>query len=107
MQTITITGITAIAFARAAGETLSKYADPTDAARAGLSLAEAAAIARMDPSLVYIEIERSRFVALRREAEQAGDEQTAGICREILAGNLDRLDQAVDVLVAALDADTD
>jgi hypothetical protein len=104
MTVIKIAGRDAITYARAAGLTLSKYAEVE---REGLTVSEAVAVAAEDPSLIYVEIDRAKIVALQREAASAGDITTHGICSEVLAGDLDRLDQLVDVLVAAHDADTD
>lgn len=52
----TMTGHKAIETAEAKGLTLSKYADPTEGAREGLSVEEARAIAAEDPGLVYVEV---------------------------------------------------
>ncbi len=54
MSNYTITGSDAIAYAEAKGITLSKYADPTEDGRDGLSVDEAREIAAADPSLVYL-----------------------------------------------------
>lgn len=44
----------AIEGAHADGYTLAKHADPTEPARAGLTVGEAIEIALIDPSLVYL-----------------------------------------------------
>jgi hypothetical protein len=54
-QTI-ITGYNAIEYAEKNGVTLSKYDDPIEGAREGLTIEEAISIAREDPGLIYIEI---------------------------------------------------
>lgn len=54
--TIRLAGSVAIDYAERHGLTLSKYADPTEDARNGVSTAEARKIAREDPSLIYLEI---------------------------------------------------
>lgn len=59
MTTTKITGNAAIEVAESKGLTLSKYADPTEGARSGLSVEEAREIAKEDSSLVYVEIEQS------------------------------------------------
>lgn len=59
------TGYAAIAYAEANGLTLSKYNDPTEAAREGLSVAEAREIAKEDPSLVYVEMSEAAAIARR------------------------------------------
>ena len=51
-----LTGHAAIDYAAVRGLVLSKYTDPTDEARDGLTVAEAREIARVDPSLIYLEI---------------------------------------------------
>ena len=43
------------AYAGAPGLVISKYADPTEGARTGLTLAEATEIAKEDPGLIWIE----------------------------------------------------
>lgn len=51
----TLTGHDAIEYAESHGLTLSKYNDPTEGAREGLSVDEARQVAREDPSLIYVE----------------------------------------------------
>jgi hypothetical protein len=46
--------IEAVDSGRASGE-LCKYTDPTEEARSGLSVEEARAIAKEDPSLIYVD----------------------------------------------------
>ncbi len=60
-MTIIITGREAIAHADRAGEPLNKFQDPIEAERWGITPAEAAAIAAVDPSLVWIEVEGQAF----------------------------------------------
>lgn len=50
----TVTGTKAIELAERLGLPLSKYADPTEGEREGLTVAEAREIAREDPSLIYV-----------------------------------------------------
>lgn len=50
-----LTGYDAIKYAQEHDLTLSKYSDPTEDAREGLSPEEALEIAREDPRLIYIE----------------------------------------------------
>jgi hypothetical protein len=50
----TLSGYEAIEYAEANGLTLSKYADPTEDAREGVTPAEARKIASEDPSLIYV-----------------------------------------------------
>lgn len=52
-----LTGRAAIDFAELNGLTLSKYSDPTEGARDGLSVEEAREVAAEDPALIYLEIE--------------------------------------------------
>jgi hypothetical protein len=52
------TGREAIEFARSRGRSLSKFADPTEDARQGLSIEEAERIAEVDPKLIYLCAER-------------------------------------------------
>lgn len=54
---IDLSGLDAIAAAERDGRTLSKYADPTEGHRDGLTVDEARAIAKEDPSLVYLSAE--------------------------------------------------
>ena len=51
-----LNGQIAIDLARLNGLTLNKYADPTEAARTGLTPDEAQVIAREDPRLIYLDI---------------------------------------------------
>ena len=51
---MTLTGKNAIRYAQANGLTLSKYEDPTEEAREGLTVAEAEAVAREDANLIYL-----------------------------------------------------
>lgn len=53
-QTTTLTGNAAIEYAEAHGLELSKYADPLEDAREGLTVEEAREVAREDPSLIYV-----------------------------------------------------
>ena len=53
-ETTILTGRDAITHAAAHGLTLSKYADPTEGARTGLSIAEAEEVALEDPSLIWV-----------------------------------------------------
>jgi hypothetical protein len=54
-----IHGTQAIDYALETGRTLSKYADPTEGARYGLSISEAKAVAAQDPGLVYVDVGRT------------------------------------------------
>ena len=65
-----LTGHAAIDYAAVRGLVLSKYTDPTDEARDGLTVAEAREIARVDPSLVYLEI-GARYAAISRGHAEA------------------------------------
>lgn len=49
-------GHDAIEFAFATNQTLSKYNDPTEDAREGLSVEEAEEVADEDPNLIYIDM---------------------------------------------------
>lgn len=49
-------GWAAISLAQEMGLSLSKYADPIEGARCGLTMAEAEEIAMVNPSLIYLEI---------------------------------------------------
>lgn len=49
-----LTGHDAIAFAESNGVTLSKYHDPIEGAREGLTVEEAKEVAAEDPSLIYL-----------------------------------------------------
>src|SRR5690348_8034774 len=54
MMTLTLEGFDAINYAETNGLTLSKYNDPTEHAREGLTPDEARAVAREDSSLIYL-----------------------------------------------------
>lgn len=49
-----LTGHDAIDHAEANGLTLSKYADPTEGAREGLSIEDAREVAAEDPNLIWV-----------------------------------------------------
>lgn len=51
-----LTGREAIAFARKHGLLLCKYADPTEDVRDDFTPDHAAAVAREDPSLIYLQV---------------------------------------------------
>lgn len=88
MTTIKLTGNAAIAYAETNGRTLSKYTDPTEEARSGLSVSEAREIAREDEGLIYIEIDPSEMIA--SVAKIVGDDGTGDlgiIVREALTAN--------------------
>lgn len=90
MQNTTITGHDAIRYAEQHNLTLSKYGDPTEGAREGLTVAEAREIAREDPGLLYVEVAEitdSQIRALRSEAGVAGDEKQVAICDRALDGD--------------------
>lgn len=53
-----LTGYAAIEYAEANGMTLTKYNDPTEDHREGLTPDEARVIANEDPSLIYIEVSK-------------------------------------------------
>jgi hypothetical protein len=53
----TLRGIEAIEYAEKNGLRLSKYADPTEDAREGLTVDEAREIAREDANLIYLTVE--------------------------------------------------
>jgi hypothetical protein len=66
MNTRRITGMDAIEYARENDQMLSKYADPIEDARDGLTITEAEEIAREDANLIYIDVEQ-RYYLIRRE----------------------------------------
>ena len=57
MSTYTITGADAIRVAARDGVTIRKHADPTEGARDGLTIEEAAEIAAQDQSLIFVTVE--------------------------------------------------
>lgn len=79
-----IHGTTAIDYAEAKGLTLSKYTDPTEEARTGLTVDEAREVAREDPSLIWLDT--AEFTDARRFAR--------------------RYDAAVEMLAALSDEET-
>lgn len=52
-----LTGMEAVEYARANAKLLSKYNDPIEDARDGLTPSEAEEICREDPSLIYIVVD--------------------------------------------------
>jgi len=58
----TLTGSAAIEYARTHAFALSKYEDPTEGHRTGLSVSEAEEVVREDPALIYLKVPMgSRF----------------------------------------------
>ena len=55
------TGERAVEYAGITGAILNKYADPTEGARSGLSIAEAEAVIAEDPSLIWCAVPRAAF----------------------------------------------
>jgi hypothetical protein len=55
-MTTVITGHAAIEFAERNGLTVQKYNDPLEAARDGLAVNEARAVAAEDPALIYLDL---------------------------------------------------
>lgn len=79
-----LTGIEAIEYAEANALTLSKYTDPTEEARTGLTVEEALEIAAEDPILIWIDAPDSyrnpAAVALGRKGGAAkSDAKTAAV----------------------------
>ncbi len=64
-----LTGFAAIAFAEREGYLLNKAADPIDAARHDLSIAEAEAIASEEPDLIWLEIPDEDYFGEQRNME--------------------------------------
>lgn len=98
-MTTKMTGTVAIEYAEAHGMTLSKYADPTEGARTGLTIDEARDVAKEDPGLIWLAaagttaetITDEQIRALRTESAEAGDDRMADICTVAL----DERDHAV------------
>ena len=59
MTQTTLTGIAAIEYAEANDLTLSKYTDPIEDARVGLTTDEARKVAAEDPRLIYLKAVRA------------------------------------------------
>lgn len=66
---ITLTGIAAINAAEANDLSLSKYADPTEGAREGLTVEEAREIAKIDASLIWVEMAAADAPTYRIESK--------------------------------------
>lgn len=89
--TTTLTGYTAIGYAEIHGLTLSKYADPIEEAREGLTVAEAMGIAAEDPGLVYLEAPAGALVFYITDEETAAPVEAAS-AREAVETYLDNYD---------------
>ena len=61
MTTIKLTGHAAIAYAETTGCRLSKYPDPAEGAREGLTVEQGRAVAAEDPGLIYLETSEYSF----------------------------------------------
>lgn len=83
-----ITGTDAIDYAEAHGLSVQKYTDPTEGARA-VTVEEARAIAREDPSLLWVMpiVTDEQIRALRTEAAAAGDAVQVDLCTAALDGD--------------------
>jgi len=68
----TLIGIEAVEYARKNAKALSKYADPIEDAREGLSVEEAREIAREDPNLIHLDVE----APTRRMAKKMAKDKT-------------------------------
>ena len=68
-----LTGFDAIEFAEKAGLTLHKDADSIDEGVDALSIAEAEAIADVDPDLIWIEVGEDEYYGELRNMEPGGD----------------------------------
>jgi hypothetical protein len=64
-----LTGFQAIDYAEQEGLTLNKAADRIDEARAGLTVAEAEAIATEDPNLIWIDVPEMEYYGEQRNME--------------------------------------
>jgi hypothetical protein len=64
-----VTGFDAISFAEQEGMTLNKDADHIDEARTGLSIAEAEAIATLNPNLIWLEVLDNVYYGEQRNME--------------------------------------
>ena len=74
-----LSGYDAIEYAEREGLTLSKYADPTEDARDGLSIEEARDIAREDPALIYIRIMKPKYHGQDKDAAIARARENGGV----------------------------
>lgn len=68
--------------------TLCKYEDPISAAREGLTVDEALAIASEDSSLVWVRPSLALVERFRDDAGAAGDEGAVRTCNQAIGGNL-------------------
>ena len=64
-----VIGFDAISFAEQEGMTLNKDADHIDEARTGLGIAEAEAIATLNPNLIWLEVLDSVYYGEQRNME--------------------------------------
>ena len=64
-----LTGFQAIDYAEQEGLALNKAADRIDEGRAGLTVAEAEAIASDDPNLIWIEVPEMEYYGQQRNME--------------------------------------
>ncbi|HEX3654412.1 MAG TPA: hypothetical protein VHV55_01325 [Pirellulales bacterium] len=64
-----LTGFEAIEFAEKEGFTLNKSADHVDESQAGLSIAEAEAIADDNPDLIWLEVSEDEYYGEPRNME--------------------------------------
>lgn len=114
MTTQRLTARAAIDHAAAHGLTLNKFADPTEGAREGLTVAEAREIAAQDPSLIYCDVPTARLFVCAVDSDEPQawqDHQSivsltpADQTDDVCSYRVDTID--LDALRAVLDADDD
>lgn len=98
--TIRLTGTDAIDYAEEHGRSLSKYTDPVEEAREGLTPDEAREIAREDCSLIYITLTADDLTALAIAHEESGSDEDI---EEWAASHIGR-DLTISEQLAVIDA---
>lgn len=99
---VTYTGMDAIEYAERHGMELSKYQDPVEDAREGLSVEEARGIAREDPNLIHLEVEEMDYYIDEADMGSEWDLGADGV-REVAEAMTDILaERHVPVVVRAL-----
>lgn len=96
-----LTGYEAIAYAEQNDLTLSKYADPTEDAREGLTVEEARKVASEDPTLIYIDARQTRQMI----RYQTGEVRVIDAGRMIASEFLEQSEQDAPLSSYELDAD--
>jgi hypothetical protein len=101
-STVRLQGRAAIAHAESRGLSLSKYGDPTEDGRDGLTVSEAQEVAHGDPSLIYLDIALKLSPAAAAAVEETGVDPADDVAR-VCSGKITEDDLLAECLDGADD----